>query len=93
MARNNVTFNLSDIIIKALVNIAQDSIPIVTFAKSLCHTQSVETEYWTRDGLEITPIMDDVLIDTEETDSGSDLLTNQILNIFIRLIFFFFLQS
>ena len=72
------------------LNDALDSIQSVTFAKSLSHTQSVETEYWTRDGLEITPIVDDVIIDTEETDSESDLLTNQILNIFIRLNFFFF---
>ena len=72
------------------LNDALDSISSVTFAKSLSHTQSVETEYWTRDGLEITPIVDDVIIDTEETDSESDLLTNQILNIFIRLNFFFF---
>ena len=70
VARNNETFNLSDI--KVLVNNALDSIPSVTFAKSFRHTQSVETEYWSKDGLEITPIVEDVIIDIEETDTESD---------------------
>ena len=54
------------------LNDALDSIPSVTFAKSFRHTQSVETEYWSKDGLEITPIVEDVIIDIEETDTESD---------------------
>ena len=70
VARNNVTFKLNDMF--SLVNEAMDSIPSATFTKSFKHTLSVETEYWQKDGLQISPIVDDVVIDTEETDSESD---------------------
>ena len=67
------------------LNDALDSIPSVTFAKSLSHTQSVETEYWTRDGLEITPIVDDVIIDTEKTEYRVDCPDTHINDHFSQL--------
>ena len=46
--------------------------PSATFSKSFQHTCSVETEYWSKDGPQISPTVVDVIIDPEETDTDSE---------------------
>ena len=55
------TFKLSDartLIDQALTSIKQD-----TFQKSCRHTEEIEAKYWAQDGLDITPIVNDIVID------------------------------
>ena len=71
VADNNKTFKLSDA--KTLTDTALESIKKETFQKSCRHTEEIEAKYWAQDGLDITPIVNDIVIDLEETDTESEM--------------------
>ena len=52
---------------QTLTSIKQD-----TFQKSCRHTEEIEAKYWAQDGLDITPIVNDIVIDLEESDTESE---------------------
>ena len=71
VADNNKTFKLSDA--KTLTDTALESIKKETFQKSCGHSEEIEAKYWAQDGLDITPIVNDIVIDLEETDTESEM--------------------
>ena len=50
-----------------------DSIKKETFQKSCRHTEQIEAKYWAQDGLDTTLIVNDIVIDLEETDTESEI--------------------
>ena len=65
----NTNFKLKDI--KILTNIALSSIKRETFLKSFRHSLDIGSKYWENDGLSIMPIINETVIDLEETDTDS----------------------
>ena len=70
IARRNNTFKLADM--NKLACDALEKISGDTVKNCFRHVKQVEDKYWRDDALDISPEVEEVVIDLEETDSASD---------------------
>ena len=70
VARRNNTFKLADM--NKLASDALEKISGDTVKNCFRHVKEVEDKYWKDDALDISPEVEEVVIDPEETDSASD---------------------
>lgn len=68
VANNNSSFKLDDM--KRITDQAIRKIPLDTIQKTFNHTEGIEKEYWKKDGLSKSPIVQKIVINVQDNTSS-----------------------
>ena len=70
IAQRNHTFKLPEM--RKLADQAIDRIPLQTIQSTFKHVEEIESAYWKKDGLSISPIVNPCIISLEDSSSDTE---------------------